>query len=60
MPLLSSCPAILRAFLATVLAAAAAPLGGCQEFGDVTGSIPSSTSMPTDEARLRVYADELG
>src|SRR6201987_1476099 len=60
MPLLSSRPALLRALLATALAAAAAPLGGCHEFGDVTGSIPRSTSMPTDEARLRVYAEELG
>jgi Flp pilus assembly protein TadD len=60
MPRLSSRPALLHALLATALAAAAAPLGGCHDFGDVTSSIPSSTSMPTDEARLRVYADELG
>jgi Flp pilus assembly protein TadD len=57
---MSSCPALLRALLIAALAAAAAQLGGCHDFGDVTGSIPSSTSMPTDEARLRAYADECG
>src|SRR5580693_3303434 len=60
MPRLLSRPALLRATFAAALAGLAAPLAGCQDFGDVTGSIPSSTSMPTDEARLRVYADELG
>jgi Flp pilus assembly protein TadD len=38
----------------------AAPLAGCYDFGDVTGSIPRSTTMPTDEAKLRAYADECG
>jgi Flp pilus assembly protein TadD len=43
-----------------VLAAVAAPLAGCHDFGDVTGSIPGSTATPTDEAKLRAYADEAG
>jgi Flp pilus assembly protein TadD len=50
----------LRAAFVACLTAAAAPLAGCRDFGDVTGSIPGSTSMPRDEARLRAYADEAG
>lgn len=60
MPRLSSCPARLRVLFAAALAAVAAPLAGCHDFGDVTGSIPTSTATPTDDARLRAYADELG
>ncbi len=60
MPRLSSCPVPLRAALLACVAAVAAPLAGCHDFGDVTGSIPASGSQPTDEARLRAYADELG
>jgi Flp pilus assembly protein TadD len=60
MPRLSSCPATLRALFVAWIAAVAAPLAGCHDFGDVTGSIPGSTTMPTDEARLRAYADEAG
>jgi Flp pilus assembly protein TadD len=50
----------LRALLVAVLAAVAAPLAGCQDFGDVTGSIGGSTAMPTDEAKLRAYAEDCG
>ena len=60
MPRLSSRPALLRAAFVVAVAAVAAPLAGCRDFGDVTGSIPNSASMPTDEARLRAYADEAG
>lgn len=60
MPRLSFSPALVRALFAACLATLAAPLAGCQNFGDVTGSIPASASQPTDEARLRAYADELG
>ena len=43
------------------LALAAAPLGGCQNFGDVTGSIGGANQqLPTDEAALRAYADRWG
>jgi Flp pilus assembly protein TadD len=60
MPRLSFRPALLRALFVAALAAVAAPLAGCHEFGDVTGSIPGPTAPPTDEARLRAYADECG
>ncbi len=52
--------AALRAFAVAAAAVGAAPLGGCHDFGDVTGSIGASTSMPTDEAKLRAYADQCG
>ena len=52
--------AALRAFAVAAAAVGAAPLGGCQEFGDVTGSIGASTSMPTDTTKLRAYADQCG
>jgi Flp pilus assembly protein TadD len=44
------------------VALAAAPLGGCETFGDVTGSIGGDAQQepPTDEALLRVYADRWG
>ena len=44
------------------MATLAALLGGCHDFGDVTGSIGGSTptAMPTDEAKLRAYAEDLG
>ncbi len=57
---LSSCPTALRALLVAAMAAFAAPLAGCHDFGDVTGSIPSSARQPTDDAKLRAYAVELG
>jgi Flp pilus assembly protein TadD len=50
----------LRALFVAALGGVAAPLAGCHDFGDVTGSIPGSTVIPTDEARLRAYADEAG
>ena len=57
----SSRPALLLrlAFVAAV-AASAASLTGCHDFGDVTGSIPKSGGQPADDAKLRAYADELG
>lgn len=60
MPRLSFRPSLLRALFVAALAAVAAPLAGCHDFGDVTGSINGSTAMPADEARLRAYADECG
>jgi Flp pilus assembly protein TadD len=61
MPRLTSRSAfVLRALFAAALVAVAAPLAGCQDFGDVTGAIGGSTGMPTDEAKLRAYADDLG
>ena len=52
--------AVLRALAVAAAAAAASPLAGCYDFGDVTGSIAGSTSMPTDQAKLRAYADQCG
>jgi Flp pilus assembly protein TadD len=61
MPRLSSRPAAApRALFVAALAAVAAPLVGCRDFGDVTGSLPASNAQPADEARLRSYADETG
>ena len=42
------------------LAAVAAPLAGCHDFGDVTGSISPSMTPPADETKLRAYADDCG
>jgi len=53
-------PSVLRALFAASLVVFAAGLSGCRDFGDVTGSIPEATGRPTDEAKLRAYADELG
>jgi Flp pilus assembly protein TadD len=50
----------LRALLAAALAALAAPLTGCHDFGDVTGSIGPSTAPPADESKLKAYADDCG
>lgn len=52
--------ALMRALAVAAAAASAAPLAGCQDFGDVTGSIGGSTAMPTDEAKLRAYAEDCG
>jgi Flp pilus assembly protein TadD len=61
MPRLSFRPAFaLRAAFVACIAAVAAPLAGCHDFGDVTGSIPRSAAQPTDDAKLRAYAEELG
>jgi len=50
----------LRGFAVLALAGASAPLGGCNDFGDVTGSISGATAPPSDEAKLRAYAEECG
>ena len=50
----------LRALFVAWIAAVVGPLAGCHDFGDVTGSIPGSTITPTDDTRLRAYADECG
>ena len=60
MPRLPFRPTLPHVLIAAALAAFAAPLGGCHDFGDVTGSIPASARQPADEAKLRAYADELG
>jgi Flp pilus assembly protein TadD len=60
MPRLPFRPALLRALLVAALAGVAAPLVGCHDFGDVTGSINGSAAQPTDDARLRAYAEEAG
>jgi Flp pilus assembly protein TadD len=46
--------------LRALLVAVAAPLAGCHDFGDVTGSIGPSTTPPADETKLRAYADDCG
>jgi Flp pilus assembly protein TadD len=45
-----------------LLAGALAPLGGCRDMGDVTGSIGGSNSqaLPTSDEDLRAYADTWG
>jgi Flp pilus assembly protein TadD len=60
MPRLSFRPALVRALFAASLAAFAAALAGCHDFGDVTGSIPAPVAQSTNDARLRAYAVELG
>src|SRR5580698_2964743 len=60
MPRLSFSSGFLRALFAACLAACVALLAGCRDFGDVTGSIPASATQPTDDAKLRAYAEELG
>jgi Flp pilus assembly protein TadD len=46
--------------MAVAVAAVAAPLAGCHDFGDVTGSIGAPSRPPADEAKLRAYADDCG
>ncbi len=54
-------PRWLSATALLALVAAAAPLGGCRDFGDVTGSIAGTQqALPTNEADLRAYADDWG
>ena len=61
MPRLSCRSALpVRALFVAWIVAVAAPLAGCHDFGDVTGSINGSSTAPTDETRLRAYADECG
>ncbi len=52
----------MRALFAAAVATVAAPLAGCHDFGDVTGSIGQSTATapPADETKLRAYADDCG
>ena len=57
---LSSAPPCCARRWSRALAAFAAPLAGCHDFGDVTGSIPASATQPAEDAKLRAYADELG
>src|SRR5271165_3645860 len=52
--------ALMRALAVAAAAAGAAPLAGCHDFGDVTGSIGGSTAMPTDEGKLRAYTEDCG
>jgi Flp pilus assembly protein TadD len=54
-------PRWLSAIALIALMAAAAPLGGCRDFGDVTGSIAGTQqALPTNEADLRAYAEDWG
>ncbi len=54
-------PRWLSAAALLALVAAAAPLGGCRDFGDVTGSIAGTQqALPNNEADLRAYADDWG
>ncbi len=47
----------LRALAAAAAAIGAATLGGCQQFGDVTGSIRAQAALSSEEA-LRAYTEE--
>ena len=49
-------------FAGALVVLAAVWLGGCKDFGDVTGSIAGSSSatMPTEPEALRAYADHWG
>jgi Flp pilus assembly protein TadD len=63
MPVFSSPPAAFwpRKFAVLMLVGALGALGGCRDSGDVTGSIGATNqSMPTSDAELRAYAEELG
>ena len=54
-------PRWLSAIALIALIGAAAPLGGCRDIGDVTGSIAGTQqALPTGEAELRAYADDWG
>ena len=60
-PISALVPRWLSAIALLALVAAAAPLGGCRDFGDVTGSIAGTQqALPTNEADLRAYADDWG
>jgi Flp pilus assembly protein TadD len=51
----------LGAVALAALLLCAAPLAGCRDLGDVSGSIASiETPLPTDEAGLRSYAEDWG
>jgi Flp pilus assembly protein TadD len=48
---------ISRLLAAAAISAAAASLCGCHDFGDVTGSIPSTATTAGSDAGLRAYAE---
>ena len=48
----------LRALAVAGAAIGAVTLGGCQQFGDVTGSIRPQAALSSEEAQLRVYTEE--
>jgi Flp pilus assembly protein TadD len=48
---------LLKAIAAAALALRAATLGGCESFGDRTGSIRPAAAAPASDADLRAYAD---
>jgi len=53
--------ALLRAAAFVALIGALAPLGGCRNMGDVTGSIGEvNRPLPASDAELRAYADNWG
>jgi len=64
MPLVPAFPRVprwLSALALIALAAAAAPLSGCRDTGDVTGSIAATQQpLPIDEAELRAYTEDWG
>ena len=64
MPLASEFRLLPRWFSAVALLAlgvAAAPLGGCRDMGDVTGSIAGTQeALPTNDTDLRAYAEAWG
>jgi Flp pilus assembly protein TadD len=51
---------LLRASATLALAVATTQVGGCRDFGDVTGSIGASPTLPADEVKLRAYAEDWG
>ncbi len=60
-PVFSPVPRRLSALALFALVAAASPLSGCRDMGDVTGSIAGTQqALPTNEAELRAYADDWG
>ena len=60
MPRLSSCPAIPARFVCRLDRGGRRAARRLPRLRRVTGSIPGSTTAPTDEGRLRAYADEAG
>ncbi len=51
------CPS-LRVVAVAAAALGAATLVGCQQVGDVTGSIRAQAAMPSEEAQLHAYTEE--
>ena len=50
----------LRALVLCGALALLTPLGGCRDFGDITGSIGPSQALPTGPDELRAYAETWG